>query len=69
MLTVPGKWLAHVLQYESVQLLVADCRYYNIEVDRHSNDIKFNKFDFDRTKDVVSSVHIVKMFEVTEFFF
>lgn len=54
MLTVPCKWLADLLLYDDVQMLVADCRYYNIEVNLASSDIKFNKLNFDRTKNVVS---------------
>lgn len=57
-LTVPGKWLADVLLYDNVETLLSDCQYYNIEVngDEDACQMKFNKLNFDLTKNVVSEV-------------
>lgn len=56
-LTVPIKWLTDLLLYDDDQLLVSDCKYYNIDVNLDCRDIKFNKFNFEQKKNVVS-LHI-----------
>jgi len=53
-LSVPAKWLADLLLYDDVQLFISDCKYYKIDVNSESKEIKFNKFDFDQKKNVVS---------------
>ncbi|KAJ6644618.1 Germinal-center associated nuclear protein [Pseudolycoriella hygida] len=56
-LTVPSKWLSDLLLYDDMQLLLADCRYYNIEICSNSSFVKFNKFTFERTKNVIAPRH------------
>lgn len=56
--TVPNEWLMNILLYDSEQRLIAEMRYYGIQIDEEAHNVRFNKADFKFDIPTVSAWHV-----------